>query len=295
MRAGLRKRWASAIRRDREAKEREMFDGPVYNYNSAATMQELLRQQQVLWAQQSSLNQSLGQGLGQQGSGTVAISSPGVWYNPPQVSAPRDMPGSEVAVLDRPRVDKPTPAPEVAETPAAVLTEYRAMADLVGVAPAEMLIEEFRLFLLAQDMPTFSQKSVVAYMDDLTARDNPSKLGWHWRPVREKDKLSATFGTPSVTGGHSRPSSDCYDGARSPVYTRVIPLHALKKIALVESAFAGRVQFLVTEYTTQPHIVIRPDPFLMAVIDNPGLARGEGRFIIDVWDEPGFGIAQMVK
>jgi hypothetical protein len=42
-------------------------------------------------------------------------------------------------------------------------------------------------------------------------------------------------------------------------------------------------------------MVIRPDPFLMAVIPNPELEHGKGRFVIDVWDEPGFGIGSMVK
>ncbi len=51
----------------------------------------------------------------------------------------------------------------------------------------------------------------------------------------------------------------------------------------------------MTEYTTQPHVVVNPDPFLMAVIPNSAVAHGKGRFIIDVWDEPGFGISRMVK
>jgi len=38
-----------------------------------------------------------------------------------------------------------------------------------------------------------------------------------------------------------------------------------------------------------------PDPFLMAVVPNPNLARGIGRFVIDFWDEPGFGIEHMLK
>jgi hypothetical protein len=84
--------------------------------------------------------------------------------------------------------------------------------------------------------------------------------------------------------------------ASSPAYTRTLPLHALKKIALVEKNFtAGRVMFLVTDYTIAPHVVINPDPFLMAVIPNSAVAHGKGRFIIDVWDEPGFGIDRMVK
>jgi hypothetical protein len=82
----------------------------------------------------------------------------------------------------------------------------------------------------------------------------------------------------------------------TPAYTRTLPLHALKKIALVEKNFkAGPVVFLVTDYCMVPHIVVNPDPFLMAIIPNSAVAHGKGRFIIDVWDEPGFGIERMVK
>lgn len=83
---------------------------------------------------------------------------------------------------------------------------------------------------------------------------------------------------------------------RSPAYTRTIPLHALKKVAMIEREFGqGRAVFLVSDYTTAPHIVVNPDPFLMAVIPNSAVSHGKGRFVIDVWDEPGFGIEQMVK
>lgn len=82
----------------------------------------------------------------------------------------------------------------------------------------------------------------------------------------------------------------------SPAYTRTLPLHALKKIALIENHFkATKPIFLVTDYTIAPHVVINPDPFLMAVIPNSAVAHGKGRFIIDVWDEPGFGIERMLK
>lgn len=82
----------------------------------------------------------------------------------------------------------------------------------------------------------------------------------------------------------------------TPFYTRTIPLHALKKIALIEREFtAAKVTFLVSDYTLAPHVVVDPDPFLMAVIPNAAVAHGKGRFIIDVWDEPGFGINKMLK
>lgn len=96
---------------------------------------------------------------------------------------------------------------------------------------------------------------------------------------------------------HRKPGSDFYNNVQVALYRRAIPLHALRKIALIEKEFAGPIRpvFLVTEYTTEAQVVIRPDPFLMAVIPNELVAQGQGRFIIDVWDEPGFGIERMLK
>ena len=51
----------------------------------------------------------------------------------------------------------------------------------------------------------------------------------------------------------------------------------------------------MTDYTVTPHVVVNPDPFLMAVIPNSAVAHGKGRFIIDIWDEPGFGLERMLK
>lgn len=74
-----------------------------------------------------------------------------------------------------------------------------------------------------------------------------------------------------------------------------MPLHALKKVALAEREFgADRLVWFVTEYTTQPHVVVDPDPFLMAVVPNQDVERGVGRFVVDIWDEPGFGVGPLV-
>lgn len=78
-------------------------------------------------------------------------------------------------------------------------------------------------------------------------------------------------------------------------YDKTIPLHALRKVAAIERDFkTAPVSFFVCDYAPAPEIE-HPDPFLMAAIDNPKLGIGVGRFIIDFWDEPGFGIDRMVK
>lgn len=203
------------------------------------------------------------------------------------------------------------------------IAEYRQVAKEVGISDQDMMVEEFRLFLSKHDIPSFNLQEVVSYMDEIAAKDNPHGYGWHWCPVRPRDaEVAMTFGRPSQRdynrGDIKLPASDFYESHQfqklsshsergapsprdwrkeySPAYTRTLPLHALKKIALVEKHFtAGKAVFLVTDYTTAPHIIVNPDPFLMAVIPNSAVAHGKGRFIIDVWDEPGFGIERMLK
>lgn len=102
---------------------------------------------------------------------------------------------------DRPK--RPPMIRETARLSDSALAEYREVADAIGFAPAALAIEAFRAFLIAKDLPTFELSAVRAYMDALTARENPSELGWHWRPLRQADlKLAVehklTFGTPSV-------------------------------------------------------------------------------------------------
>lgn len=82
---------------------------------------------------------------------------------------------------------------------------------------------------------------------------------------------------------------ECTAPSEQKVYDKLVPLHALKKVKLIEECFKDIVAFFVCDYAPAPHIQY-PDPFLMAIIDNPNLASGEGRFVIDFWDEPGFGL-----
>jgi hypothetical protein len=78
------------------------------------------------------------------------------------------------------------------------------------------------------------------------------------------------------------------------VYDKTIPLHALRKVAAIERGFKkAPVSFFVCDYAPAPAIEY-PDPFLMVCINNPSLAKGNGRFIVDFWDEPGFGLDKML-
>ena len=206
------------------------------------------------------------------------------------------------------------------------LEEYAEIAAVIGVTPPDLQIEEFKALLVKLDYPIFSLSEVIAYMDDKAAKESKEKAGWEWRPLRAKDDRSMAFGRPASridpyrNTEIAKPASDYYSGPargrrtqhvgnRDPgavywhefdvkgqhaVYDRTIPLHALRRVAAIEKEFKGDVAFFVCDYALMPEIRY-PDPFLMAVIPNVNVTNGTGRFIIDFWDEPGFGIAQMLK
>jgi hypothetical protein len=223
------------------------------------------------------------------------------------------------------------------------IEEYRSVARSIGVSEIGLTIEEFRIFLANNDLPIFNRQEVIAHMDKITGKNNPAGYGWEWRPVRDVDAqlLPYTFGTPSrLTEEMLKHAASDYFGnsaavmarveartaalameassvrQRKPIpeflgpvaaaYDRILPLHALKKIALIEREFRRKIGFLVSDYVVTPHVVekriplpppprVNPDPFLMAVVPNNDVPHGAGCFVIDVWDEPGFGLPQMLR
>lgn len=218
-----------------------------------------------------------------------------------------------------PIISKPQPVEMIDLDRKAMLKEYMELAQTVGVDSPDLTLEAFKEYLIKKDWGIFSLAEVVKYMDGKAATEGKKGLGWEWKPLRAKDNFKlnhGAFGTPSESnwdrdGGRNKPASDYYrpkydhtynNGSRqvteviggSSPYDKTVPLHALRKVAQIESEFkAGPVYFFVCDYATAPHIT-HPDPFLMAVIPHSQLNKGVGRFIIDFWDEPGFGIQQQL-
>ncbi len=204
--------------------------------------------------------------------------------------------------------DKIIPSPEHTTVDPIAFSHYRVVAETVGVAPAEMVIEAFRSFLADHHIPVYALPKVVKYMDAVAARDNSTGLGWQWGPLRAKDIANGMSFGKAASGCRSCwvsqngvavsvpavAASDFFGANNATVYARTIPLHALEKVALIEKEFGvGRVAFMVSDYTTEG--MVRVDPFLMAVVLSPSTLHGEGRFVIDAWDEPGFGLEEATK
>lgn len=199
--------------------------------------------------------------------------------------------------------DKPIPVP-IQAMPESALAEYAQTAASVDFHVPALLIEQFKLFLVQRDLPCYDLKAVVTYMDAIAKRDNPRKLGWQWVPLRKADTEAyrIRFGRAADReDGKVIPASDYYashgyysDSAPTPPYDKFVPMHALNRVGMIEAEFGkGSVVFAISDYATELHVP--PDPFLMAMIPNSRVKDGVGRFVIDVWDEPGFGIMEMVK
>lgn len=197
------------------------------------------------------------------------------------------------------------------------MQEYTELAALVGVKSPDLGIEGFKEFLAANNITVFSLVEVITYMDAKAEKESKEKSGWEWRPLRVKDNRDGvTFGKAAVrdrdqygqrSGKVGTPASDYYNGPREHIvhqgsegflhkspgsslpYDRPIPLHALRKVALIEKSYAGDSAFFVTDYALAPAVEY-PDPFLMVLIPNLDVNKGVGRFVIDFWDEPGFGL-----
>lgn len=197
------------------------------------------------------------------------------------------------------------------------MAEYAEVTKAIGFShpfiDADLRIEAFKEYLRRKDWGIFSLKAVIAHMDKKAAEESDAKAGWHWRPLREMDSIpNVKFGKEGAArhGGLSTiisPASDYFYGAHrghsqwqpgevdlgpsSLPYDKLVPLHALRKVKEIEGEFEGEehVAFFVSDYAPAPHIQY-PDPFLMAVVVNARLDSGVGRFVIDFWDEPGFGL-----
>lgn len=187
--------------------------------------------------------------------------------------------------------------------------EYRALAAKLKLrTPVPQLVDgTFGPLLKALEIPIYNEEVVVKYMDRMAAvhartathryHDNHfmgNHAGWLWRPLRVEDRIDLgdlCWGTSLKTDRSEtkiiQPSSNYYHKDVSSTYDHAVPFHALQKIDLIEENYKQPVGFVVSDYAPLPER--KPDPFLMAVLPTGS------RFIIDFWDEPGFGIMDMVK
>lgn len=194
----------------------------------------------------------------------------------------------------------------------AIIEEHSKVSAALGlpVTGSRAIMDDMavRQFLNKHDLPVYNLREVVLYMNAKSAKEGHGS-GWRWLPLRVRDEMNGRimFGHAehkrnenhdpySLAGGSTIVYSDFYT-KNEEIYQHVVPLHALKKVELLQKEFDGRVKFMVSDYA--PLEQYRPDPFLMVVVaaanDARALTAGEYRYVIDFWDEPGFGIDKQVK
>jgi len=146
------------------------------------------------------------------------------------------------------------------------LVDYLDLAEDVAYCPPELLRGLLYNFLRQKRIKIYKYDEVDKWL--VKKAKESEVVNWYWRPLRIKDKLEKNN------------SLSCE------VYDKLIPLHALEKLKLIENEFGNQVSFYVSDYTSDV-----PDPFIMVVPKNINTNVDVKDYIIifDMWDEPGFG------
>lgn len=162
---------------------------------------------------------------------------------------------------------------------------YEEVAQQLGFIPAELTRAQLLEFFDSESIKLYDYSQVQAW---LTGKKEQAKArNWCWRALREKDVIEG------YEWGVDHWNAVWHDGFYSKrwecrPYERLVPMHALEKVAKIEAKFGDRVKFFVSDYTS-----LKVDPFIMvrpAMCDSGREGKGEYNLIFDVWDEPGFGV-----
>lgn len=208
----------------------------------------------------------------------------------------------EADIAPRPIAPAPAPAPAavaVMERPTAVPftlppvlpnDEYLQVADRIGLVSPPVLKAKLERFLAVNGWPLYPYDKVWKYLEQLAEKENPPRAA---RPSFEAglgpvnsfaDQLRRMewdmvnlWGPPSVVRPVWKPLR-AVDADGEKVYDKAVPMHALLKVEALEQEIGpNKLTFHVSDYKA-----VNPDPFLM--VTAPGLDK----YVIDVWDEPGF-------
>lgn len=162
---------------------------------------------------------------------------------------------------------------------------YGEIAQSIGFMPAELTRVQLLEFFEEESIKVYDYDQMSAW---LTKKKIEVKAEhWCWRPLRKKDIITG------YRWGYDAEKKTWSDGFYSSAdkswecrpYARLVPQHALEKVAKIETKFGDRVKFFVSDYDHQD-----VDPFIMV---RPTMCNDGGanyRLVFDAWDEPGFGV-----
>jgi len=169
-------------------------------------------------------------------------------------------------------LERPTPV-SVVSTP--LPEQYQDLSAELGFHPNDLLTLQIKNFMIEQQIPMYDYSSVVDYMRRVAAKERKK---FFWRPLRKKDKdVWGTWGW-NVSESDDYYHYRCFECS---VYDKMVPLHILQDVKLLDKKFDGEVGFFVTDYAV-PH----PDPFILVAAPKESAER----IIFGAWDEPGFGV-----
>ena len=162
---------------------------------------------------------------------------------------------------------------------------YGEVAQSLGFVPAELTRAQLLEFFETDGIKLYDNDQVNAWLAKKKA-EAKAEL-WCWRPLREKDIITGYL------WGYDAEKRRWSDGFYSSThkswecrpYARLVPQHALEKVAKIEAKFGDRVKFFVSDYAA-PDV----DPFIMV---RPTMCNDGGAnycLVFDAWDEPGFGV-----
>ena len=161
---------------------------------------------------------------------------------------------------------------------------YEGVAQSLGFIPAELTRAQLLEFFEDEGIKLYDYEQVSAW---LTNKKVEAKAeNWCWRAFREKDIITDYLWGHETGVWIDGFYSSSYKKSECRPYERLVPMHALEKVAKIEAKFGDRVKFFVSDYAApgaDPFIMVRP-----AMCDSGTLA--EYNLIFDVWDEPGFGV-----
>lgn len=161
-----------------------------------------------------------------------------------------------------------------AKAPQTEMDEYEALCRETGVESLPLAMQRLRAFLSARQMPTYSSDRVHRFLVEKAKKEKQG--GWisiAWCPLRAEDakhqfQVTINYGE-NVTWHKSSES----------VYSKPVPIEALKIVRDVEREMPDTFAFYVSDYKAAT-----PDPFLLVTHK-----RLYGDHIVAYhWDEPDF-------
>lgn len=167
---------------------------------------------------------------------------------------------------------------------------YEEVAQSLGFMPAELVRAQLLEFFEEKGIKLYDYGQVSAWLTKKKVEAGVSH--WCWRPLREKDIITDyVWGYNAanrtwIDGFYSSSAESWNKSWECRPYARLVPQHAIEKVAKIEAKFGDRVKFFVSDYA-HPDV----DPFIMV---RPAMRNDRDNnnyhLVFDVWDEPGFGI-----